>query len=204
VLRIVLLLLTVGIAAMGKGGRGGHDRRRGGGRRHEHEPLPDLESIHMRVRDDLDHAESGDPGSSADDDWNPAPAPANGGNGWDSDEAARAAHGGFTNLGDLLPSREQHILHGDLDDETSGGHLHGTGRPGKTEFPEGWDEDRVVDNVQQAARHPDRVVPRPGNAGGWEAHARVDGVDITVILNKDGSIWSAYPTGGDGVHTNPM
>jgi hypothetical protein len=35
-----------------------------------------------------------------------------------------------------------HICHGDPDDERRGGHLHGTGRPNKTEFPPDWDDEK--------------------------------------------------------------
>lgn len=127
--------------------------------------------------------------------------------GWDADPEMSKIRDGMTNHGNCLPSREQHILHGDLDDVTSGGHLHGTGRPGKTEFPEGWDEDRVMDEVRSVTDSPgSKPVKRyddNGNDAGWTVTGRRDGVDIMVHLNRDGSIWSAYPTGGTGVHTNP-
>jgi hypothetical protein len=123
-------------------------------------------------------------------------------NAWDADDDMQQARDDMPNLGNLSPSREQHILHGDLDDETSGGHMHGTGRTGKSEFPEGWDEDRIVDTVRDVAQNPDSA-PLPRKGGGWEISGQRDGVDITVVVNKDGSIWTAYPTGGIGVTKNP-
>lgn len=51
----------------------------------------------------------------------------------------------------LTPDRLAHILDGDPVGD-GGGHLHGTGRPGKTEFPPDWDEDRIAAAVLHTAR----------------------------------------------------
>lgn len=99
------------------------------------------------------------------------------------------------------PERQEHILDGDPNDEESGGHRHGTGRPNKTEFPERWDDDEVVDNVEDVARNPDSP-PRQLPDDKWEVRGERDGVEIRVIVREDGSIETAHPVGGDGVVKN--
>ena len=51
-----------------------------------------------------------------------------------------------------MPERAKHILDGD---RWGGGHRHGTGRPGKTEFPVGWDDQKIIGHVLGVARAPD-------------------------------------------------
>ena len=51
----------------------------------------------------------------------------------------------------VAPERARHILDGD---RWGGGHRHGTGRPGKTEFPSGWDDDKIIGHVLDVARNP--------------------------------------------------
>jgi hypothetical protein len=92
-------------------------------------------------------------------------------------------------------------VYGDEDDETSGGHLHGTGRPDKTEFPSGWDEDKIVAEVQSVADRPDSVSENID--GTWLAKGNRDGVTIAVALRSNGHIATGYPTEGPGVRTNP-
>ena len=53
------------------------------------------------------------------------------------------------------PERTTHILDGDKTGG-GGGHRHGVGKPGKTEFPASWDDKKVMDNVVDVARRPDR------------------------------------------------
>jgi hypothetical protein len=99
-----------------------------------------------------------------------------------------------------LPERISHILDGD---RWGGGHRHGTGRPGKTEFPAGWDDKRIIDHVVDVARIPDATpVLQPNHR--WRVHGERDGVGITVIVHPDGRIWSAWPEeGSPGVVRNP-
>ncbi len=79
--------------------------------------------------------------------------------------------------------------------------MHGLGRPDKTEFPPGWDEDRIVDEVLSVANRPDNVRPLPRNR--WEAIGVGDGVIIKVVLNDSGQILAAWPLDGPGVRRNP-
>jgi hypothetical protein len=91
------------------------------------------------------------------------------------------------------PERTRHILDGD---SWGGGHRHGTGRPGKTEFPAGWDDDKITGNVRDL---PDF---QPNHR--WRVHGQRDDVGITVIILPDGRIWSAWPDAGSpGVVKNP-
>jgi Bacterial EndoU nuclease len=99
------------------------------------------------------------------------------------------------------PERQDHIIDGDPDDPESGGHKYGTGRPNKTEFPERWDEDDIVDNVEDVARNPDSP-PRQLPDGNWEVRGERDGVNVRVIVDENGSIRTAHPTSGDGVVKN--
>ena len=65
------------------------------------------------------------------------------------------------------PERAKHILDGD---RWGGGHRHGTGRPEKTEFPSGWDDEKIIGHVLNVARAPGRHAGVPGQpqmAGAW-------------------------------------
>ncbi|MGH3860119.1 EndoU domain-containing protein [Actinokineospora sp.] len=102
-----------------------------------------------------------------------------------------------------------HILDGDSDG-IGGGHAPGTGIPNKSEFPARWDssdpkdpplDDVVRRHVEDVARNPDRP-PYQQDNGRWVATGNRDGVDIEVIIDPDGTIRTAYPTGGRGVTNN--
>ncbi len=94
-----------------------------------------------------------------------------------------------------------HVCHGDPDSPDKGGHLHGTGRPGKTEFPAGWDDQRIRAALSSAATHPDSTVLRPN--GVWYATAVHDGVTVIAVVRPDGGISAGWPRSGPGVHRNP-
>jgi len=99
----------------------------------------------------------------------------------------------------LLPERAAHILDGDA---TGGGHRHGTGSPGRTEFPAGWNDDTIIDRVLSVARSPDSVELQRN--GRWKVMGDRDGVRLDVIVMADGRIWTAYPLpGSPGVTQNP-
>jgi hypothetical protein len=95
--------------------------------------------------------------------------------------------------------RAAHILDGDA---TGGGHRHGTGRPGKTEFPADWDDATITGNIEAVARLPETVHQQVN--GRWKARGEHDQVGITIIINPDGAIWTAWPQAGSpGVVRNP-
>jgi Bacterial EndoU nuclease len=100
----------------------------------------------------------------------------------------------------VAPERAGHILDGD---RWGGGHRHGTGRPEKTEFPCGWDDDKIIGHILDVARAPDDPPVFQANRR-WRVHGQRDDVGITVIVQPDGSIWSAWPDAGSpGVVKNP-
>ena len=101
----------------------------------------------------------------------------------------------------VTPERLTHILDGDA---TGGGHRHGTGKPGKTEFPVDWDDRKVTDTLLDVARQPDRVPGHQEWNGRWVARGTRDDVEVVVVVARDGRIWSGWPLpGGAGVVKNP-
>ena len=102
----------------------------------------------------------------------------------------------------LEPDRVRHILDGDR----GGGHRSGTGRPGKTEFPERWKDDdaRTEAIIRQTAENPTRVVWNHEH-NSWLATREHDGVVVAVAVLEDGWVATAYPLeGGRGVVVNPV
>ncbi len=100
----------------------------------------------------------------------------------------------------VAPERAKHILDGD---RWGGGHRHGTGRPGKTEFPADWDDEKIIGHVLGVAGAPDAPPVLQANRR-WRVHGQRDEVGITVIIQPDGRIWSAWPDAGSpGVVKNP-
>jgi hypothetical protein len=100
----------------------------------------------------------------------------------------------------VAPERARHILDGD---RWGGGHRHGTGRPGKTEFPSGWDDEKIIGHVLNVARNPDEPPVFQANRR-WRTHGQREDVGINVIVQPDGRIWSAWPDAGSlGVVKNP-
>lgn len=101
----------------------------------------------------------------------------------------------------LPPERIGHILDGD---RWGGGHRHGTGRPGKAEFPASWDDEQTLSHILDVARHPDdRPVWQPNHR--WRLRGERDAVEVTVIVKPGGGIWAAWPEeGSPGVIRNPV
>jgi hypothetical protein len=100
----------------------------------------------------------------------------------------------------VAPERARHILDGD---RWGGGHRHGTGRPGKTEFPSGWDDEKIIGHVLDVARAPDDPPVFQANRR-WRMHGQREDVGINVIVQPDCRIWSAWPDAGSpGVVKNP-
>ena len=100
----------------------------------------------------------------------------------------------------MPPDRLAHILDGD---ERGGGHLHGTGYPGKTEFPADWEPDRISASVLYAAHRPQDVDQQFD--GSWLARGSRDQVTIHTVIQPDGRIWTAWPDpDSPGVTRNPF
>jgi hypothetical protein len=95
--------------------------------------------------------------------------------------------------------RARHILEGD---DRGGGHRHGTGREGKTEFPENWPAETIVSMVGDVASNPDAAERQPDRR--LFVVGERDGVQVTVVVRPNGRIWTAWPEpGGRGVIENP-
>jgi hypothetical protein len=113
-----------------------------------------------------------------------------------------ASNGDKPNPNDISASDARgHILYGDGDGE-GGGHRHDSGVPNKTTFPEDWDDDKIIDEVEDVAKNPDEPPEYDEDDETWTVHGTRDGVDIEVIVTPDGTVKTGYPTGGEGVHRN--
>ncbi len=119
--------------------------------------------------------------------------------GWDSVDAADRPKVEEINV---TPERTRHILDGDADG--SGGHRHGTGIPGKTEFPASWDDKKIIDTVADVARRPDQPPKHQEWNDRWVARGTRDDVEVVVVVARDGRIWTSWPTpDSPGVVKNP-
>lgn len=90
---------------------------------------------------------------------------------------------------DLVGDRKVHILNR---------HRAGAGKPGKTEFPAEWSDQRILDEVNKIAND----LKANGGVGKWESPFKtgtVDGIEIRVDFYppthpKAGKVSTAYPT----------
>lgn len=125
-------------------------------------------------------------------------ADADNGSAWDEVDAEERPPVDATRVS---PERAKHILDGD--DKGGGGHRHGTGKPGKTEFPADWDDRKILDLVRDVARHPDGP-PYLQKNGRWRTHGMREDIEIFAIVERDAQVWTGWPLfGGPGVVKNP-
>ncbi len=118
--------------------------------------------------------------------------------GWDSIDAANRPS---LDALRVSPERTTHILDGDADG--SGGHRHGIGNPGKTEFPASWNDEKIIDALLDVARQPDHPPRHQEWNDRWVARGTRDDVEVVAVIARDGRIWSGWPTpGGPGVVKN--
>jgi Bacterial EndoU nuclease len=117
--------------------------------------------------------------------------------GWDSVDAADRPPAEDINVS---AERITHILDGD---KTGGGHRHGVGKPGKTEFPASWDDERVIANVLDVARRPDKP-PTHQDWDTWLCTGTRDAVNVWAVVERSGDILTGWSEeGGPGVVRNP-
>jgi hypothetical protein len=167
------------------------------------EPAAPAESRTRAEYYEVLRAADGQPASDRDhDDAAPADAPADARqdrSGWDAvDPAKRPPLDALR----VTPERSAHILDGEANGQ--GGHRHGTGHPGKTEFPASWDDTKVMDNVLDVGRRPDQPPIYQTWNDRWLARGTRDEVEVVVVVAGDGRIWSGWPRpGGPGVVSNP-
>ena len=79
-----------------------------------------------------------------------------------------------------------------------GGHLPHSGRPGATEFPEGWTEHRTVTAVPELG--PAVVLP---NGRTWR-DGEVGGIRVGALLDAAGGLRAVVPLPGPGVRRTPV
>jgi hypothetical protein len=93
-------------------------------------------------------------------------------------------------LDDLVGFRKDHILNR---------HRPGAGKPGKTEFPSNWNDDKIINEVNKIAND----LNAPGGIGKYNSPYKtgtVDGVEIRVDFYPSthpqhaGKVSTAYPT----------
>jgi hypothetical protein len=102
----------------------------------------------------------------------------------------------------VSPERTKHILDGEA--KGSGGHRHGVGKPGKTEFPQSWDDTKIMNHILDVARRPDSQPVHQHWNDRWVCGGTRDGIEVSVVVLRTGEIWTAWPEeGGPGVIRNP-
>jgi hypothetical protein len=102
----------------------------------------------------------------------------------------------------VTPERTTHILDGD--ETGGGGHRHGVGKPGKTEFPASWDDAKIINTAVNVACGPDSPPVRQDWNDTWLCTGTRDGVDVSVVVMRSGEILTSWPEeGGPGVVRNP-
>jgi hypothetical protein len=93
------------------------------------------------------------------------------------------------------PGARSHILDGEVrpNGTYSGGHRPGTGFPGKSEFPSGWSDGRILHEISDIATDPSATRIVQGSR--TVVTGTRDGVDIRVVIdNTTGEIVTGYPT----------
>ena len=89
---------------------------------------------------------------------------------------------------------QKHILEGDGPGK-GGGHRPGTGKPGKSEFPEGWSDGKILGEVSDIATDPAIRWTRPDGRGYITGTKTVEGVDVKVVVDTvNGRIVTGFPT----------
>jgi len=93
--------------------------------------------------------------------------------------------------------RRTHILYGD---QSGGGHLHGAGKPCKSEFPASWSAEKIISTVERAAAN-DNIPWALQDNGYYVADVMADNIRLRIVLNNDKSeVVTAYPL---NVQRNP-
>jgi RHS repeat-associated protein len=102
---------------------------------------------------------------------------------------------GLGQNGDSLldPKARKHILDGD--GPKSGGHRYGTGKSGKSEFPQHWNDEKIEQKISDIATDPNVKWSKPDARGYISGSATHEGVDIKVVVDTTkGRIVTGFPT----------
>ena len=91
----------------------------------------------------------------------------------------------------LTESGLAHITKGDA---RGGGHLHGTGKPCKSEFPPAWTSERIKKEIPLIAAN-DNLTWQQQRNGYVVAETSVENLRLRIVVDpKDNEIVTAYPT----------
>ena len=91
----------------------------------------------------------------------------------------------------LAEDRGKYILDGN---GRGGGHGPGRATPDKSTFPSDWSDEKTIEAIKDVANDP-ASVRTPADGGRISVEGTRDGVDIRVIIGRDGkAIVTAYPT----------
>lgn len=92
---------------------------------------------------------------------------------------------------DISNRAKQHILYGD---HRGGGHKFGANLPCKSEFPQNWDDTKIIDTVSRIAAN-DNNAWREEQNGYHVTEVMADNVKVRVVMNGDKNrVVTAYPT----------
>ena len=112
-------------------------------------------------------------------------------------QATRGYSGETPRVVILTPERAEHILYGD---ERGGGHLHGVGKPCKSEFPQDWDAEQITATAERIAAN-DNLDWEAQRNGYYVAESNQGDVRVRVVLGPQRQhIITAYPV---NVERNP-
>jgi hypothetical protein len=100
----------------------------------------------------------------------------------------------------VTEDREKHILDGD---DYGGGHRSGTGKPGKSEFPASWSDEKILSSLLDVASRPDQPPEHQIRKDRWLAQGTREDVVVVALVAGDGQLWSGWPESGPGVVRNP-
>lgn len=90
----------------------------------------------------------------------------------------------------LSEERAHHILYGD---ETGGGHKFGMNRPCKSEYPESWNDEKIIEVTKRVAAN-DNLGWRKEDNGYYVGEEIVEGVNVRVVLDREkDDIITSYP-----------
>ncbi len=90
----------------------------------------------------------------------------------------------------LSQRAKTHILYGD---HSGGGHIYGTGKPCKSEFPQDWDKDEIIKTIEKIATN-NNLDWRKQNNGYYVTNRKVNGLKIRVVLSTNKKeVITAYP-----------
>ena len=90
----------------------------------------------------------------------------------------------------LSPQQRVHILYGD---KKGGGHFHTANKPCKSEFPESWNEDKIIQTIEKIAAN-DNMNWRQEKNGYFVGEKQVESLKIRVVLDQNKkNVITAYP-----------